>query len=411
MLGGVWEFIILAIVLILGLYQIYKKDNSKTEENLLFLMFVFSLFWISNESLLIWLVYVFFLLYIIRKNSNVPNRLKYINVYLLFILWGILSAFMSQGEQLYFKFSMLLKYFIPVLFYVAVTKSFKSITDIELFYNKILSFVPFYLMLAIIGFIGIPTLEFPYFTMSFFLLPLMLYPKYRDKKMVVLLIVLLLLPPIIQIKRTPLLACMLALSFFYALKYKIKSLFVVGMIVSAFVIAVFNIPFIKEKLFFSNSIELADIKDISLLMGNLNSNGRDAYWTFAYEKFYVGHEIIGSGTGSVKEFLRSKENPNLDAFSLLHNDLLHILCENGIIGIGIFVLFIMCIFIHLVKYSKKVDSIQAQNMAYGCCGLLIATITHMFFENSINSLIYSIFFINFAMVNKYLYLLSNTQIK
>lgn len=56
-------------------------------------------------------------------------------------------------------------------------------------------------------------------------------------------------------------------------------------------------------MFMDNSISLDQFQSGQVDMTDVNTNARAVMWEHLENKFYVEHELIGSGTGSVQNYM------------------------------------------------------------------------------------------------------------
>ena len=161
------------------------------------------------------------------------------------------------------------------------------------------------------------------------------------------------IPCILWVFRTSIMGTALALMTFFFFKYKIKSLPVIFGIVLLIVIAIFTIPSMKAKMFKDgNSINIAQLQQGKISKDDINSNARFALWEHLQKRFYHKKEVIGSGTGSVQNYMYS--NFVFGGLHVPHNDYIQISCDNGLIGIVLYLLIIVSIITHcFIEYNKK----------------------------------------------------------
>ena len=145
-------------------------------------------------------------------------------------------------------------------------------------------------------------------------------------------------------------------------------------------------------------VDISLLQDAAILEA-INTHGRNDIWLSVFNTFYVGHEWFGSGLGTVKDWLLSPKNTT-GSFDLLHNDWLHLLCETGLIGIILLILFYINIFKNTFKIYHSSMSKDTQLIALAFACVSVATMVHMFFENSLGGFGYSIPFIYACLYSK-----------
>ena len=97
--------------------------------------------------------------------------------------------------------------------------------------------------------------------------------------------------------------------------------------------------------------------------------------------------------------INSNKNEYKDTFALMHNDWLLVLCEMGLIGFSLLLLFILNILRKCIKYSASKYPMNLRLMSAACAGSVVSTMIHMFFENCLNSFVFSISFVFYALLN------------
>lgn len=394
--------IICIIVLIISIYIIGKKK--KVANNLLLLLVVTSSIGVVNTNVLVYGTYAIVVTFILVQSKKRYYSLSPLREYVLFIVWAFFSILIPSDPSYYYGVLMVVKYFVPVLFFIAAYKTFISKNDIIEFYSKTVSYWPFFLVVGVVGaLMNTIDIIYPYFGASLLYMPFFLSQiKKNRKKRYILISILLLIPALLFSKRTPIIGCLFGFTFVLCVKYKLKAIIPITLLAVFAVLLVFYIPNIKEKFFFDSSITLSDLLNAGMEFENINSNGRTYFWGVVYDKFYIGHELIGSGTGYLKTFLHSAQNPNIQSFEMLHNDWLHILCENGTIGFSLIFLGMTLCIVRCKRLINKKSEGDKKAIFYALCFSYGEIIIHMFFENCINSFSYSFFFMNYAIVLRYL---------
>ena len=218
--------------------------------------------------------------------------------------------------------------------------------------------------------------------MVIFVFPFIMYLRTKETRYIIYCL-LCLSGNLIEVKRTPLVGIMAMVSLFLLFKYKIKAFIPLLLGICAVIFAVLYIPALREKMFFDG----VDLDDIGILFSPelftvVNSSGRTGMWETVINQFYEGNEMTGVGLGTMKAWLRSKDNLN-EHFLRLHNDWLHLLCETGKIGVGLLLMFFLSIYYKCFKQWCKHNSDDLRLIALSCAMASIGTMVHMFFENCI----------------------------
>ena len=162
------------------------------------------------------------------------------------------------------------------------------------------------------------------------------------------------LPCIIWVFRTSIMGTSLALMTFFFFRYKLKSLPVILGVLTLFVGSIFFIPSVRDKMFNEQGSgkSLADLRSGNISSDDIDSNGRFAMWEWSMKKFYDGKELMGTGTGNLQETFYSLKHP-FGTIKICHNDYVQILCDNGLIGVGLFGASFLLLIIHCFIVCQK----------------------------------------------------------
>ena len=140
---------------------------------------------------------------------------------------------------------------------------------------------------------------------------------------------------------------LVAMMAFYFIKYRMRSLPIIVGIVIAGVMAVFFIPSLHQKMFKDNSSNIEQFKSGNLNMDDVNTNARAAMWEYLENKFYQGHEITGSGTGSVQQYMYN--NFIFGGLTVPHSDFVQMRCDNGLISLILYAIIALLVFYDCFK--------------------------------------------------------------
>ncbi len=220
---------------------------------------------------------------------------------------------------------------------------------------------------------------------SMFVFSLGLFYFTNEKKKNLLLSVLFVLPCILWVFRTSIVGTTLALMVFMFFRYRLKSVPVIIGVSLLFLVSIFYIPAVRDKMFFDDSAaSISQVRSGDISMDNINTNGRSAVWAWCINKFYVGHELAGCGTGNLQETFYSLRHP-FGTIKICHNDYVQILCDNGLIGLILFGASFLCAIFHcfMVYQNRKYD------MAIRLCAIvagasIAGTLLTLYTDNVIN---------------------------
>lgn len=349
-----------------------------------------------QNNVLFWGIYIIFILLVLKINRYV-HIAKPCWLYYLFIFWAICTLFYSK--HLYSGIMMIVKLSMPLLFYNLTQKAIDNTQSVWFLFEKIVTCLYVYAMLGVISKLtGEYLSTFHYFGMPLSAITLALYWKTRKIKYIVLFFMSM-IPPCIYLKRTPLLGIGCSTFLFLYCLYRIKAIIPVALIAILGIFIIFHIPGFKERIFSINVV--SDIDFIELfnwdIFNYISSSGRYEMWNFVIEKFYIGNKIEGCGLGTLKGFLSSPLNENQATFTLLHNDWLHLLCETGLIGTILLAAFFIRFLLKTLKYSNPKYPKDIRLISACCSGVIISTNIHMYFENCVNSIIFFMPLIFYAM--------------
>ena len=135
---------------------------------------------------------------------------------------------------------------------------------------------------------------------------------------------------------------LVAIMAFYFIKYRVRSLPIIAGILIAGVMAVFFIPSLHQKMFKDSSTNIDQFKSGSVSMDDVNTNARAAMWEHLEKRFYQGHEITGSGTGSVQQYMYN--NFIFGGLKVPHSDFVQMRCDNGLISIILYAIIALLVF-------------------------------------------------------------------
>lgn len=283
--------------------------------------------------------------------------------YLIYIIWLVVGLSYTPAPG--YGFRVILKYLYPVLIMLFASA---AVRDKEVFLKagigaRIMalisigvSFIPYIGLLFPGVFWYAPAKAINNISMCVFSLALFYYTQ--EKKKNLLLCILFMLPCILWVFRTSIMGTTLALMTFFFFKYKLKSLPVIFSVFILFIVAVFAIPSVREKMFYDDSgksIEQLNSGQIS--MDDIDSNGRFAMWEWSLNKFFYGEELTGAGTGNLQETFYALRHP-FGSIRICHNDYVQILCDNGLIGLVLFGGSFLFLILHcfIVFQNRRYDT-------------------------------------------------------
>lgn len=385
-------YLIAAIfVLIGGCLLLYNSHNNKPLKLLSFFVVAYA-FRHVNDSQLVWAVELLFILYIIKYKYIIYRDIKW---YWYFVLFASFSLIYSDNPLR--GFPGIIMYTFPLFYYALTTLAIKDTSDVDELFLTVSKYMWLLLILSIVSVID--EFVFVYYGMGVCVIPAYLFFKTKKKKYIFHLLICL-LPAIILVKRTPLLGMSASMMVFSMLMYKWKAIIPVFLAVFLGVAIVLSIPSFRGKIFYgAESDNITDFSGGGEVVENVNMNGRLVFWSIMWEKYYEKSPFWGAGQGTVKAYLQSDKNEYEDTFSLMHNDWLLILCEQGITGVVLLIFFMIGIIKRCIEYSAKKYPKDLRLISAVCAGSIVSTMIHMFFENCMNTFIVSTSFVFYAIFN------------
>jgi len=309
-------------------------------------------------------------------------------LYAAYLLWIIIGCAYSPAPA--YGFRVFLKYLFPLLMALFASAATRHV---ETFLKAgkgamLIAFISF--LIWIIP--NAPSLfpgVFWYSTarainyISMFVLSLTLYYYTDEKNKHLFYAVIFMTPCFIWVYRTSIMGSIVALSAFFFIKLKARSLPIIMGIFIAGVIAVFAIPSLHDKMFKKNTnITLEQLEQGEVTMDNVETNSREAVWKHLDSRFYDKHKTAGAGTGVTQWYLYTHDvNSGVKA---AHSDFLQQRCDNGLIGLGLYALMMLATFFHCFRTFWAYGSIPIKMAALTAGASLLGTYVTFYSENTVN---------------------------
>lgn len=316
--------------------------------------------------------------------------------YLIYIIWLVVGLSYTPAPG--YGFRVILKYLYPLLIMLFASA---AVRDKEVFLKAgigarmvaiisiAVAFIP-YIGRLFPGVFWVETAKaINYISMCIFSLALFYYTQ--EKKKNSLLCILFMLPCILWVLRTSIMGTTLALMTFFFFKYKLKSLPVIFLVFILFIVAVFTIPSVREKMFVSSgNVSIEQFQRGEISKDDINSNARFGMWTHLENRFYEGKELTGSGVGCVQNYMYS--NFVFGGLKVPHNDYVQILCDSGIIGLVLYLLVILAVLVHSFIVYQKASSIAIKICAIVVGSSLAGVALTMYTDNVVNYSMATLFY-------------------
>lgn len=348
--------------------------------------------WIGLGTMLAFqmaIMIIFCILGMIKSKNNMIISLP-MTLYIIFLIWIIIGIFYSTSVN--FGFRMFIKYLYPLLFCMLCAK---VVRDGEVFltagtWARRTGIICFSLLL----FMPIWTFVFPYIwtrpaivtgliAMLLFSLG-MVYATNQKRRNIVWFIVLS-LPAIVSVYRTDLFGIGVALSAFFIIQYRIKALPYVAIVGFLGLCSIFYIPAVRDKMFRGKEFTMEQFMkgEVEISEKNIQMNSRGYMWRMTQHDLRKRDFTIGAGTGRVQKLFYT-ETDDLRKNGQMHNDFLVIWLDNGYIGIFLFCLAYMGIFIHCIIIYRKDSSPYARLAALVAGSSLIGIFATCYSDNTVS---------------------------
>ena len=320
--------------------------------------------------------------------SSVKNA--FVWIYALFLCWVLMGVAYSPvpayGVRVFLKYL----YVLPLCMMCSALVRRDNVAYKACELSRKLSFLAFlwcmvpFVMIVFPGVFWYSTaLAINYITMA--VLSLCLYWHLGHRKQDLYWAIFFCIPCIIWVFRTSIMGTTLALMTLFFFRYKLKALPVAFGVLVAFICAVFFIPSVKEKMFIDSSgTSVSQLQSGQISFDQINSNGRFAMWEWSLEKFFDPAPLTGSGSGNLQEVFYSLKHP-FGTIRICHNDYVQILCDNGLIGIILFVAAGLSLIAHsFVVYQGKRHSAAIRICAATAGAGMAGTMLTLYTDNVIN---------------------------
>lgn len=160
---------------------------------------------------------------------------------------------------------------------------------------------------------------------------------------------------------------LVAIMAFFFIKYRVKSLPIIFGLLIAGIIAVFTIPSLRQKMFKAETenVTIENFQQGGITMDNVNTNARATMWEHLEKKLFHGHELLGSGTGSVQNYMYT--HFIFGGLRVPHSDFVQMKCDNGLIGLILYGGIALIIFLHSfqVYWSSSIPVLKLSSIVAG----------------------------------------------
>jgi O-antigen ligase len=323
--------------------------------------------------------------------SKAPNKPIFsvpIKLFLLFIAWALIGLFYTPSVN--FGSRMILKYLYAPLIALATSAVVDNLTVFlkAAYWGRRLALLSFIVnCIPVIGFLfpgvfwnraALATNYIIWVVFSF-----ALYTVGVDKKRNLIWGVFFILPCLIWAFRTDIFGTSVALAAFFFIKYRLKSLPLIFAMAVLAVCSLFFIPSIKSKMYFHpDQVTVMDFLTNNVDENNVNTSGRNEMWK-KVTPFYEEHPAIGSGTGRVQKYFYT-EIMGFGRGGQLHNELLLIKCDNGMIGLVLFLASYIAVLLHCVYLYHKSDNEDVKLCSLTSGAALFGILVTLYSDNTVS---------------------------
>lgn len=310
-----------------------------------------------------------------------------LKLYVVYLIWLCIGCMYAPSVA--YGLRVILKYSYPLLFCLfasaavdnfAVAYKASVVARIVALITIIFSFIP-YLGTLIPGVIWYSTARaIHYISIMTFSISLFFFTNEKRKNFIYAVIFL--LPCFLWVFRTSIMGSGIAIMAFAIIRWRLKSLPVIAGVLIAGVIAVFTIPSLRNKMFHDSNVTIEQFQEGKIEESSINTNAREAMWTYLENNLYDGHELTGSGTGSVQQHMYT--HFIFGGLKVPHSDFVQIKCDNGLIGLYLYIAIALAIFIHCFKIYWSNDDIHIKLFAITAGASILGVFATLYSDNSVN---------------------------
>lgn len=327
-------------------------------------------------------------LFILKRADDKPIFSLPIKLFFCFIIWAMIGLFYTPSIS--FGIRMLLKYIYPPLVALAASAVVSHITVFLQAatwsrFVAFLSFIAYYLPMQGIVFLGVfwnrAALATNYMTWVIFSFSMYYLGVNRKRNLYWGLFFL--LPCVIWVFRTNIFGTSVALAAFFFIRYRMKSIPLIIAMAALALCTLFYVPSVKSKMYFRpDEVTMQDFLTGNVPEENINTSGRNEMWK-KVTPFYEEHKLIGSGTGRVQKYFYT-EIIGFGRGGQLHNDLLLIQCDNGMIGLVLFLGSYIAILLHCTLIYKRTQNKWTRACVVTAGASLFGMLVTLYSDNTVS---------------------------
>lgn len=310
-------------------------------------------------------------------------------IYAAYLCWLVAGCFYSPAP--FYGFRVVLKYLYPFLLCLFASA---AVRYPEVFLKAGMGAVTVAVVCLVVSFV--PDLSnlvpgvFWYSTarainfISIMVFCLALFYYTDQKRKYLILTIMFLLPCFIWVFRTSIMGSVVALSAFFFIKYRLRSIPILMGIFVAGAVAVFSIPRLHEKMFHGNkNMTIERFQEGKVTMDNVNTNGREAMWEYMDKHFYEPHKITGCGTGTVQSFMYTNSHV-FGGLKVPHSDFVQMKSDNGLVGLVLYCSIAFFVFLHCLRVYRSTDDVVTQMCALVAGASMMGVFVTCYSDNTVN---------------------------
>ncbi len=308
-------------------------------------------------------------------------------VYVIYLCWLVIGMTYSPAPA--YGFRVILKYLYPLLIMLFASA---AVRDTEVFLQAGLWARIVGVISIVVAFVPGLGSVFPgvfwygtarainYISICMFSLALYFYTDEKRKNL--FFTILFMLPCFLWVFRTSIMGTLVGLMAFFFIKYRSRALPIIAGILVAGVMAVFFIPSLHEKMFVDSSTSIEQFQSGEVSMDDIQTNARTAMWKHLQNKFFKGHELAGSGTGSVQNYMYN--NHVFGGLKVPHSDFVQMRCDNGMIGLVIYVIIALLVFYDCFKTYHSTNNLGIKICSIVAGASMMGVFVTLYSDNVVN---------------------------
>lgn len=310
-------------------------------------------------------------------------------LYAVYLCWLVVGCFYSPAP--FYGFRVVLKYLYPFLLCLFASA---AVRYPEVFLKAGLCAVAVAVVCLVFRFVpglhylvqGVfwygTAIAINFISIMVFCLALFYYTDQKRKYLI--LAIAFLLPCFLWVFRTSIMGSFVALSAFFFIKYRLRSLPILMGFFVAGVIAVFTIPSLHEKMFHGDKkMTIERFQEGKVTMDNVETNGRESLWKYMDKHFYEPHKIKGSGTGAVQNLMYT-QSKLFGGLKVPHSDFVQMKSDNGLIGLVLYCAIAFFVFLHCLKVYHTTDDTVTQMCALVAGASIMGVFVTCYSDNTVN---------------------------